>query len=125
MKLFDTYGPGVIPSIEVYEDFFTDKVVHMEKVPSGGVGFKGHHSVLAAGYRFEGCEIRILIQNWWNRKQFFETSIDYLREHFASILFVETPQTHIPSQFPTNAGIYFTNQNDRLSNVEMTDGKTY
>eukprot|EP01125_Pyxidicula_operculata_P022573 TRINITY_DN9356_c0_g1_i1.p1 TRINITY_DN9356_c0_g1~~TRINITY_DN9356_c0_g1_i1.p1 ORF type:complete len:101 (-),score=14.17 TRINITY_DN9356_c0_g1_i1:23-289(-) len=69
------------------------------------------------GYRKVGDKVFYLLQNWWKKKQFVEVDEEYLENSFANVYFVETPQTEIPSNLPTQTGKYFELKIDRPENL--------
>jgi len=58
-----------------------------------------------------------LLQNWWKKKQFVEVDEVYMKKCRPNIYFVETPQTKIPEEFPTNNMCTFL-ENENLDKPE-------
>lgn len=52
----------------------------------------GSHSVLVVGWRQEkgagSGNVRLLVQNWWHSKQFFEVDVEYLASRGAHLTWV-------------------------------------
>ena len=55
------------------------------------------HSMLVVGHRTERGKLRLLLQNWWRKKQFVEVDEEYFEScNEFGVMFVITPQTHFP-----------------------------
>ncbi len=99
-EMMKKYGPCLVSSMEIWSCFYDySKQIHLGN-PLGMM--TGHHSVIICGYRFEGNEIRYLLQNWWISKVFIEVNADYLRACGAILTFCKSVQKSIPSTFETN-----------------------
>ena len=89
------YDVGLISSMKIHSDFFTEKTLFYGS-PEGV--FIGYHAMVLIGWRkTKNGEIVYLVQNNWISKQFIEIDEEYLRKSAAVIIFVRTPQTDIPS----------------------------
>jgi hypothetical protein len=79
----------------------------------------GSHSLVVVGWRWvapspsatedataagsEGepdSEVRLLVQNWWQDKQFFEVDLEYLASRGAHVTWVMGEVKHLPEPFP-------------------------
>lgn len=68
----------------------------------------GLHSMAIIGYRVDQFSNKYyLLQNWWHTKQFLEVDEKYLCSCSPSFVFVKTPQTFIPSNFPQGVFRYY------------------
>eukprot|EP00039_Didymoeca_costata_P025900 m.14497 g.14497 ORF g.14497 m.14497 type:complete len:110 (-) comp5110_c0_seq2:152-481(-) len=73
--------------------------------PSGEV--QGIHAMVLIGARKSEGKHYFLLQNWWKTKQFVEVDEEYLEYSQATVYFIKTPQTAIPSKLPVNSGHFF------------------
>ncbi|KAI3650455.1 hypothetical protein MP228_003936 [Amoeboaphelidium protococcarum] len=96
LKSFD---PALVLAFRVEEAFDSDTWQHLGR---SSVEAKGYHAMMLVGVIKEDDQYRYLLQNWWKRKALVEVDAECLQSCFASITFVQTPQTSIGS-FPTNA----------------------
>jgi hypothetical protein len=87
----------------VHEDFTNIAQLSYDGKPQGEK--VGRHAMVLIGAREEvipskGVKRWFLLQNWWSKKQFVEVSDEYLEACEATVYFVKTRQTEIPSNFP-------------------------
>ena len=101
---FGKYGPGLISTFKVYNDFM-DEHRKFYGTPEGD--YNGYHSMVLVGWRKEGEKLFFLLQNWWASKQFVEIDDVYLQKSTAIITFIETPQESIPGTFHHLHGKFF------------------
>ncbi|KAI3654908.1 hypothetical protein MP228_000288 [Amoeboaphelidium protococcarum] len=94
LKSFD---PALVLAFRVEEAFDSDTWQHLGR---SSVEAKGYHAMMLVGVIKEDDQYRYLLQNWWKRKALVEVDAECLQSCFASITFVQTPQTSIGS-FPT------------------------
>ena len=112
-RLFlEQYGPALVSTFAVHDEFLD---VHGGKSFGGTVSglFKGHHAMVLIGVRIDQNTQQqwFLLQNWWPNMQFVEVSESYLKSAGATVYFVETPQSSIPTAFPTYTALYAENEN--------------
>jgi len=107
------YGPALVSSFQVREDFNESGSLSYTGVPTGDV--RGGHAMVLIGVRGEGNGRRFLLQNWWVRKQFVEVDAEYLEGCEAQIHFVRTPQGGFREELPQAAGMY--------AETDMIDGE--
>ncbi len=120
-KFLEKFGPGLISSMEIWSCFYDQsKWIHLGK-PSGKM--KGHHSMILIGYRNEGPDIRLLLQNWWNFKTFVEVDTSYLRACGAVLTFCNTPHKSIPSTFETNFNRHVETSLDKCEYLPLEEKK--
>lgn len=93
-------GPGLVSHFQVHEDFAAGVSGSFDGRPVGGA--LGLHAMVLIGARVDAVTGKrfFLLQNWWKSAQFVEVSETYLAACGATLSFVESPQTHIPTQFP-------------------------
>ncbi|KAI3639503.1 hypothetical protein MIR68_002518 [Amoeboaphelidium protococcarum] len=96
LKSFD---PALVLAFRVEEAFDSDTWQHLGR---SSVEAKGYHAMMLVGVIKEDDQYRYLLQNLWKRKALVEVDAECLQSCFASITFVQTPQTSIGS-FATNA----------------------
>jgi hypothetical protein len=67
----------------------------------------GSHSLVVVGWRWVALspsegepELRLLVQNWWQDKQFFEVDLEYLASRGAHVTWVMGEVKHLPEPFP-------------------------
>lgn len=104
IKNFESYGPGLVSSFKVYNDFLDEKMKHHCGEPKGE--YKGLHSMVMVGWKKEGEKIFILLQNWWKEKQFVEVDSEYFNKCGPITYFITTPQDKIPDKFNSLDGIF-------------------
>jgi hypothetical protein len=104
------FGPGLVATFEVHEDFNASYLSY-DGNPRGKL--VGHHAMVLVGSRREAGSGKqwFLLQNWWPQMQFAEVSEEYMEACGATVYFVKTPQTAIPTQFPVTADTYAENEN--------------
>ena len=112
-RLFlEQYGPALVSTFVVRDEFLD---VHGGKSFGGTVSglFKGHHAMVLIGVRIDQNTQQqwFLLQNWWPNMQFVEVSESYLESAGATVYFVKTPQSSIPTAFPTYTALYAENEN--------------
>jgi hypothetical protein len=100
LRLLETYGPGLISSMEIWSCFVDRKRSSHCGLPEGDL--HGHHSMVMVGYRRCNSRNFFLLQNWWQNKVFVEVDAQYLRACGAIVTFCNLPQTLIPDNFDTN-----------------------
>lgn len=106
-ELFDMYGPALVSKFRVYSSFCGDALRHTGAHLAGSESDKpAYHAMVVVGYRMEGSHVLLLIQNWWQTKQFFEADLAYLFGCGAEITFVRTPQARIPTTFRVTTCMY-------------------
>ena len=68
----------------------------------------GHHSMLVVGARVSSSgTTRLLLQNWWRKKQFVEVGEAYYNSCMgAHAQYVITPQPRIPASFDTTDAVF-------------------
>lgn len=104
------YGPAVIAHFQVDEAFCRGSGPFISASARGGA-VKGGHAMLVVGCRWnEKRQLRLLVQNWWKDKQFVEVDLAYLRASEAELVFVETPQPHIPDKYELTTTVYAENE---------------
>ena len=59
---------------------------------------------LVGARRDDNNNVFFLLQNWSLKKQFIEVDLEYLEACGATLYFVKTPQTSVPTESPTHAG---------------------
>mmetsp|Transcript_27923 Transcript_27923/g.90029 ORF Transcript_27923/g.90029 Transcript_27923/m.90029 type:complete len:157 (+) Transcript_27923:159-629(+) len=102
-ELLTKYGPASVSNFKVYKDF-TNQAVHKHYGQPRGA-FEGCHAMALVGSRRdENNNVFFLLQNWWLKKQFVEVDLECLKACRATLYFGETPQTSVPTEFPTHAG---------------------
>ena len=109
-ETFEKYGPGLLCTFDVHDDFFDADVFSYMDCPTGN--FRGHHCMVVLGVRNEGESRIFLLQNWWRDKQFVEVSEDYMFMD-CSICFIGTPQTFVRDSLPSYA--------DKFDDNELVD----
>ena len=93
----ERYGPGLVYQFKVHEDFEIPGCLSYLDKP---MTYRDQrHSMVLIGIRMEGKQKIFLLQNWWRKKQFVEVSAEYLSACSASVAFVKTPQTKVPTRF--------------------------
>eukprot|EP00051_Salpingoeca_urceolata_P008209 m.104233 g.104233 ORF g.104233 m.104233 type:complete len:331 (+) comp15634_c0_seq1:345-1337(+) len=101
------YGPGLVSLFKVYNDFHDNHSQHHHAGTPRGKEV-GHHAMVVLAVRQDPEGKRhFLLQNWWGQKQFVEVDEEYMKRCGATVYFIETPQTGIPEQLPTNTGHFF------------------
>ena len=118
------YGPALVSTFAVHDEFLD---AHGRKSFGGTVSglVKGHHAMVLIGVRIDQNTQQpwFLLQNWWPSMQFVEVSESYLESTGATVYFVKTPQSSIPTAFPTYTARYAENENlDKEETFEMLEG---
>jgi hypothetical protein len=108
-RCLERYGPGLVTSFGVHQDFHGAQAPSYDGKPAGD--FVGHHAMVLIGARQDGGGKRFfLLQNWWRQSQFVEVSEAYLKACGATVYFVETKQTRIPDEFPVQLRLVAENE---------------
>jgi len=96
------YGPGLVGFWRVASDFNKSVGSHVGAAPAEDVtNPDGRHAMLVVGHRRtkEG-DLRLLLQNWWRKKQFVEVDEAYFNScNECDVVFVATPQKYFPAAF--------------------------
>lgn len=103
------FGPGLIGRWSVEPSFSKGTKLHYQgqaELPTvadlnQGMNSAPLHAMLVVGYRGEDSDLRLLLQNWWETKQFIEVDCAYYAACCSHTTFVKTPQT----MFPEKAGV--------------------
>mgnify|MGYP000104858107 CR=1 FL=1 len=101
------YGPILLSNFDVKESFLNINIhSHFGIDSSKSVG---QHAMLIIGHRtdLDGKDI-ILVQNWWEQKQFLEMDLDYMEG--SSLYFVESAEKEIPSKYDIEIGLFAENE---------------
>jgi hypothetical protein len=99
-QLLQSYGPGLISSMEVWSCFADQKAWQHLDFPKGRM--RGFHSVVLVGFRYVDGQIRYLIQNTWEGILFKEVSGGYLRSCGAILTFCDQQDLKRPTHFGAN-----------------------
>jgi len=106
VRYFTLYGVGLASQFKVHDDFYNPNIHRHNGHPSGD--YKGLHAMALVGHRTDAAgKVFYLLQNWWKHKQFVEVDEEYLENSGATIYFIKTPQTEIPTNFPKQFGKFF------------------
>ncbi len=65
------------------------------------------HAMAIVGWRREktGGALRLLVQNWWKKRQFLECDLAFLRSREAALAWLVHPVT-IPKQWPVSTQVF-------------------
>lgn len=91
------YGPALVSN-------FQGKKLRYVGKPKGEI--VGGHCMVMIGFRLEKGKPRLLLQNWWNKKQFVEVDEAYMLGSEGKVTFVRTPQPFIPSEWEIDLAFY-------------------
>ena len=96
VKVFQQYGPALISTFNVYPSFKTHQGPFLGATTASEKP-DGTHAMVIVGHRWESQSnakgtLRLLVQNWWETKQFVEMDLAYLAACNAFVTFVETKQ---------------------------------
>ena len=100
-SMMEKYGPGLVASWRVASDFYHPGP-HLGAAPVEiPVKKDPRHSMLVVGHRCtEEGQLRLLLQNWWESKQFVEVDEEYFKTcNTYQVVFVVTPQTAFRADF--------------------------
>ena len=117
------FGPALVSHFEVFEDFRNAATFAHHGSAMKANGSLGMHAMALVGARNEGGKEYFLLQNWWKGKQFVEVDGDYLKSCRATVSFIETRQTKIPTTFEQTHSVYAENEMDKGEQY-MLEGKT-
>ena len=97
------YGPVLVELFNVYPELSNDdQYCYTGKRDTDATEEK--HAMIVIGIRIDKQDNkRLLLQNWWNNKQFIEMDVPYMDSCGASYFYVETPQTGFTSVMLTNS----------------------
>jgi hypothetical protein len=90
------YGPALVPCWRVAKGFEASRGAHVGQPPKEG---KDCHAMLLVGYREHNGQLRLLLQNWWDKKQFVDVDEVYFNECSETTVFVTAPQKEFPKSF--------------------------
>lgn len=101
-----TNEPALVSRFKVYQNFMDgDSSFLNANFPKKTL--LGRHAMVLIGYR--KCVthgIVFLLQNWWKGRHFIEVSASYLAACDATVIFVKTELTDIPTDFPVIRSVY-------------------
>jgi len=104
------YGPGLVCNFSVERAF---RINNDKRHFSGSFtsDVEGSHSMVVVGYRHvktENDKVRLflLLQNWWQRRQFIEIDEPYFRDSEAVVLFTAKNLTNFPMIFDSTMAEY-------------------
>jgi hypothetical protein len=95
------YGPSLVASFEMFDGFEGSALAELP-APHSFIGAvsavpTGLHAMAVVGYRHDaGGGVRLLVQNWWKSKQFFECDLTFLASRRARLAWVSTVLTALP-----------------------------
>jgi hypothetical protein len=115
------YGPGLVSHFEVHPDFRKVALSSHHGPVTKRAQQPGMQAMVLVGSRDVSGKKYFLLQNWWKQKQFLEVDIDYMKSCNATVSFVETPQTEIPSQFSTQHSIFAESELDKREQYMFED----
>lgn len=122
-QTFNKFGPGLVSSFTVLSEFRdgTNLVFHGDPVGEE----VGQHAMVLIGVRPTSNEDNpaFLLQNWWDRKQFVETDLEYLEGSNTALSFVKTPQTKVRENLQLTFDYYAESEN--LDTGETCDEREY
>jgi len=112
-KCLKQYGPALVSHFRVFEDFrnVTTHVHYGSAMKAKGA--LGMHAMVLVGARNDGGKQYFLLQNWWKGKQFIEVDADYMESCGATVSFIETRQTKIPTTFMQTHSVFAENEMDK------------
>lgn len=91
-----TIGPALLTGFAIEKRFRNDEIYYTGCYTTP---IEGSHSMVGVGFRKDPAtnEIFLLVQNWWQHKQFLVLDADYFGESGATALFPKYPVTCVPA----------------------------
>lgn len=95
----ETHAVGFVCSFDIEPAFKLSSTSHFVMSQTGALPQDvERHAMLLVGVRFDAArnEYVMLLQNWWEAKEYVEVGQGYWKACNARLLFVRTPQTSMP-----------------------------
>ena len=101
------FGPGLVTDFHNPDLKSQGQTVYINgEKPSRIPESPYRHSMLIVGFRYTPeNEVRFLVQNWWKKKPFFETSADYLKASGVKITFITFTDPLVISFYNRSSGM--------------------